>query len=112
MAGATARLALPYPAGADTVDVPRDLLALSNRLESIVQPATLGLPATPYDGQVACLQAAVGVVWAFRWNAATSRWDFIGGPPLYAVVEANQVPATVNAWTDPATVGPSIVVPH
>lgn len=108
----TPRLALPYPVGTDTPDVPRDVLALATRLEAIVQPAALALPAAPYDGQLSFLQAAVGVVWAFRWNGATARWDFIGGPPLVAVVEPNQVVGTLNAWTDVATVGPSIIVPR
>jgi hypothetical protein len=115
MSGTTSRLALPYPTEPDTPDVPLDISALTTRLETLVNPATLGLPSSPYDGQVAYYQPTAGVVWAFRWNNSSGssyKWEFCGGPPLVAVVETAETLGTVGGWSDPATVGPSIVLAH
>lgn len=115
MAGATARLALPYPTGTDTPDVPRDLLALANKLEAVVQPATFGLPAAPYDGQVAYLAPVAGVTWAFRYNAAGGayKWEFMGGPPLFGPQGADLPvnPTTSGVWADDAAT-PTLTAPR
>jgi hypothetical protein len=48
--GITAKLALPYPTGTDTVDVPRDVLALATKLDPLV--------ATQSQGTIAARPAA------------------------------------------------------
>lgn len=87
--GATPRLTLPYPIPGDTVDVPRDIQALAQKLDGIQGygvPLLSALPSSPADGAIVDLQtadmAAHHVVWRFRYVAAEGRWDFIGGPPL------------------------------
>jgi hypothetical protein len=116
MSGATARLALPYPTGPDTPDVPRDVLALANRLEGLLDPTALALPATPYDGQVAYLPVAAGVVWAFRWNAGSAspyKWEFVGGPSWHVdqTADLNINPTVASAYVDDAG-QPALTVPR
>lgn len=48
--------------------------------------------------------------WEFRYNATTSKWDFAGGPALFAEVLTSQTTTSVS-YADLATVGPSITVP-
>jgi hypothetical protein len=116
MSGATARLQLPYPTGGDTPDVPRDVLALATRLETVIEPTSLALPAAPVDGQVAYLALAGGGAWAFRWNAGSAsayKWEFCGGPPLYADQSAalNIASSTASVWVDDAG-QPALTVPR
>lgn len=67
------------------------------------------------DGQEIYFVAdsANGVIWHLRYNAASGsayKWEFIGGAELFAEVTAFETTAS-GAFTDLATVGPSITVP-
>jgi hypothetical protein len=77
-------------------------------------PTSATPPATPSDGQLWVYPAAAasGVNWLFRYNAAsasTYKWEFLGGPAIWAYLAADESSATVGAWTDLTTVGPEIV---
>lgn len=124
MGSVTGRLALPYPVGADTPDVPRDISALTTKLEALVDPTPVGLPATPYDGQVAYLRVTDvtpsgnidGKIWAFRYRAGSSsafKWEFIGGPPMMLEASAAFIinPTTANLWVDDAS-QPTLTIPR
>lgn len=71
----------------------------------------------PYDGQeiYVLADAANGVLWHFRWRSAgvgAYKWEFLGGPPLYAAVDADQaVPGNSATYVDLSTIGPDIPVP-
>ena len=116
MGAATTRLALPYPVGGDTPDVPRDISALTTKLETLIDPTALTLPATPYDGQVAYFSPLAGVVWAFRYNAgsaSTYKWEFCGGS-CWLVQQAGLLvvnPTTAGAWVDDANT-PALTLPR
>lgn len=112
----TPNLALPYPVPADTVDVPRDVLALATRLD--VSPAGLvaALPGAPVDGQTIAYQnaamAAAGAVWRLCYRAASPsayKWEFIGGDALFDEVGAGVAPS-VGSWVDTAG-GPTLTAP-
>lgn len=81
-----------------------------------VVPLVTGLPAIPSDGQEICYQAdaANGVVWRARYNAASAspyKWEIVGfGDGLRSQVDADQ-PTSSAAFVDLATAGPSVVVP-
>ena len=53
--------------------------------------------------------AADGMLWRFRYNAAGGayKWEFVGGRPLYAEVTTPQT-RNVATYADLTTVGPSI----
>lgn len=90
----TPRLVLPYPLPDDTVDVPRDVQALAQRVDTVLWPATVtSLPGSPVDGQEVyyVADAAAGVTWHLRYRAAAPgayKWEFVGGSPLMAEAEA------------------------
>ena len=73
---------------------------------------------SPYDGQEVNLQvdAANGVNWRFRYNAASAsayKWEFVGGSELVVVVGGGEsTTGGVGSYVNLATVGPSIVVPR
>jgi hypothetical protein len=115
MPAATTRLALPYPVADDTVDVPRDVRALADKLDPIVAtiPVVTTLPASPYDGQVVAYaaDAANGVLWQLRYRAAASgsyKWEFVGGTPLISPWVGAHVDATGGVWQ---TTDCNVVVP-
>ena len=112
---ATPIYALPYPAAADPADVPLDMQELAERIEAVLGavPAA-SLPASPTNGQVAYLDCGNGVIWQFRYNAASGssfKWEFVGGPPMFAEVTTDQGTASAS-YVDLATAGPSITVPR
>lgn len=85
----------------------------------LLQPAppvlVTALPASPSDGQEVYFlaDATNGVEWHFRYraaSAASSKWEFIGGPPLFAEVTAVENIA-VATYSNLTTVGPSITIP-
>jgi len=85
MAGTTPRLALPYPVGADTVDVPRDMQALANKLD----------PTTPAFVQgTAAARPAAGVAGRFHYATDTGALSYDTGSAWLAVAP---VPALVSA---------------
>lgn len=74
-------------------------------------PLVTALPGSPIDGQEVYYQADAtnGVVWHLRYRsgATTYKWEFLGGPPLYA--ESNTEETVGAAWT--AATNPRITVP-
>lgn len=66
------------------------------------------LPGSPHDNQEIFLLAdsASGAVWNLRFLKSTGKWHFIGGAPVYKVVETSETTAS-GAVTDLATVGPT-----
>lgn len=71
------------------------------------------------DGQLIIFQTAPmadqGVTWRLRCRAAapsTRRWEFVGGPPMIAEVEADEtIAAATTTYADTATIGPSLTAP-
>ena len=74
------------------------------------------LPGSPVDGQEAILVDSLtnpSYSWRFRYHAASTspyKWEFVGGAPLYSVVDALEYGTT--AWGYLATFGPSAVIPR
>jgi len=71
------------------------------------------LPSSPADGDEFALvvDGTNGVDWLCKYNSGSSRWEFLGGPPLRSIVDA-QESSSASAYVDLATVGPSITVPY
>jgi hypothetical protein len=74
-------------------------------------------PASPVDGDIWVLpaDAAAGVMWVLRYNAAsasTYKWEFVGGGVLYAMVQTTESTAVNSQWVNLTTDGPSITVPR
>ncbi len=81
----------------------------------LAPPTVTSLPGTPYNGQLIDFLAddTNGVVWRFRYrstSASSHKWEFIGGPPLYAEVATSES-ANLAAYGDLATVGPAVTAP-
>lgn len=70
------------------------------------------LPGSPTDGQEIyyAANATNGVIWHLRYRTAASKWEFLGGPPLFASVATSQA-TTSTSYTDLATAGPAITLP-
>ncbi len=77
-------------------------------------PTTTTLPTSPVDGQEVYYRVNRGdgtyAYWHLRYNASTTYWDFLGGPSMFAQVDATQT-TTSTTFTNLATVGPSLTVP-
>lgn len=73
-------------------------------------PSGTVLPASPTDGQLFVYTVAAGTAWLLRWRTAISRWEFLGGPPLAAVVETSETTASTT-FADLATAGPTVIAP-
>lgn len=106
--------ALPYPVAADTADVPRDLRALAEKLDTGI-PLVTSLPVAPVDGQEVYYTANAGgaVLWHLRYRAANPtayKWEFLGGPVLAAEVGAREVSSALT-YGNLATPGPQIALP-
>ena len=111
----TTRLALPYPLPDDTTDVPRDVKALAEKVDTEARPILVtSLPGSPVDGQEVYYVAdsAAGVIWHLRYRAAApgaSKWEFVGGPSLhdYSNTTAGPWPgSTYNLLATPILVAP------
>lgn len=119
-------LALPYPVSGDTVNVPRDIQALADKLDTLPtgggggSPALVTtLPTSPNDGQeviyLVNATTQAGVLWRLRYNATatTYKWEFLGGAPMTARTQATSVANATSGWGDgtaPNT-GPALTVP-
>jgi hypothetical protein len=78
-------------------------------------PLVTSLPTQPYDGQVVdyLADSTNGVVWRFRYRAAEAgsyKWYFVGGPPMFNEVTANESMASTS-YGNLGTTGPSLTVP-
>jgi hypothetical protein len=101
--------------GAD-YKVLRALASATNGLEwgSPIEKRT-SLPGSPYDGQVFSylVDSTNGVRWTFQYNsgsASASKWEFIGGPPLFDIVTTAQTTASAT-YVALTTAGPAIAIP-
>lgn len=86
-----------------------DLLARSG------VPIVTALPGNPVDGQEVMYLASDtdGVVWHLKYrpkSAGASKWEFIGGSPLWSEVAALQTTIS-DTYAGLTTAGPSIVLP-
>lgn len=73
-------------------------------------------PGSPVDGDIWRLpaDAASGVYWLFRYDAASAsafKWTFLGGAPLSSDVATQEATAS-GVYVDLATVGPSVTLPR
>jgi hypothetical protein len=79
-----------------------------------VAPTGFGtsLPASPADNDRYFweVDATNGVVWHMIWNAALSKWLFLGGPPLWSQVDTSETTASTT-YVALTTAGPSITIP-
>lgn len=118
MPSTTPVLALPYPVPADTVDVPRDVKALADKLDTISAlrpPVVSVLPGAPVDGQEIYYLAdpTGGVIWHLRYRSASAsayKWECIGGSPLVSEVATSQSTAS-TAYAELTTAGPAVGIP-
>jgi len=93
--------------------------ALATKLDGISSlrpPLVTSLPGSPADGQEVyyVADAANGIVWFLRYRAAatgTYKWEFLGGPPLYAELNTQETFTVGSQWTDTATPGPQLTLP-
>jgi hypothetical protein len=78
---ATPRLALPYPVASDTADVPRDIKALSDKLDRLLVPVVNALPASPSDGDEVYynVPAGAGCRWHLKYETSSAKWWYLGG---------------------------------
>jgi hypothetical protein len=79
-------------------------------------PLLTALPATPVDGQIIAFQvdATNGVVWMFRYNAASAsplKWEFIGGSPYVSAVAAQDTITSTSYADAPTNPGPGLNMP-
>lgn len=81
-------------------------------------PLVTSLPSAPIDGQEIryVANATNGIIWNFRYRAASTsayKWEFIGGPPLYAEVGMGQADQNTSSssYVALSTPGPSITLP-
>jgi len=110
----TSVYALPYPAPVDPADVPVDMQELAERIVLVLGGALSATPpASPFEGQLWATQPSAGVTWMFRYDAAaaSNKWEYVGGPPLFAEVVTEEAINT-TAYADPTTAGPQLTVPR
>lgn len=100
MAATTPKLALPYPASTDTVDVPRDIQALATKLDNTVVPAA---------------QVPVGALLLWPTAIAPANWLLCNGtqvdaatyPALAAVLPVAAGKITLPNLAGKFPIGPS-----
>jgi hypothetical protein len=91
-----------------------ELALLDSRVAPVPPPTTASTPpGSPVDGQLWLfpVDAANGVIWQFRFNAGSAsayKWEFVGGPPLYARFDTSQG-FSANTWTAGA---PQLTIPR
>jgi hypothetical protein len=86
--------------------------------QASLAPTVTSLPASPVDGDevVYTADATAGVRWRFKYRSASAssyKWEFVGGPPLFDTVEADQAvtPSVAYTWSNLTTVGPTLTLP-
>lgn len=87
---------------------------------SLIDPPTVqeralvtSLPSSPVDGEIIFYEFEEGTVWQFRYNsgsASAHKWEFIGGPPAYDLVQTQET-RNANSYANMTTTGPDFVVP-
>lgn len=92
-----------------------DTLGNSDLAPNIVTslPTTDSAGAALYDGQECYLlaDATNGVVWHLKYKTSTTKWHYVGGPPIFQEVATAEGPSVAGGFANLATVGPSITVP-
>jgi hypothetical protein len=98
--------------------VPASTLAATRpRAPRVVTSAMSGgPPSSPLDQDIWIATAvdANGTRWHFQYNAGSasaSKWEYIGGAPLFALISAKETTAS-NVYTALTTAGPSITLPR
>jgi microcystin-dependent protein len=79
--GSTPKLALPYPVSADTVDVPRDILALATKLDNLLVPS-----ADVPTGAIMMWPTAAPPAGWYICNGSTSTATSAANPNLAALL--------------------------
>jgi hypothetical protein len=76
-------------------------------------PEVTSFPTTPFHGQVIdyVFDAVNGYDWRFRYNAATAKWRYIGGPPMFAEVTAQESTSSAS-YAALGTTGPAVITPR
>lgn len=77
-------------------------------------PLSLTTPGSPVNGQEFILTdslTAPTYYWLLKYNSTTTKWHFIGGPPIFSEVVASEN-TTSNSYAALATAGPSITLPY
>ena len=116
--GSTPILHLPYPIPDDTVDVPRDIKALADRLDPLLGGIVTALPGSPIDGQEIYYQspamATDGNLWHLRYRAAAagaSKWEFVGGAALFGETPDAEGGAPNGSYGALPHAGPAVTLP-
>lgn len=120
--GTTPTYALPYPELTDTADVPRDVKALADKVDGLLQPKLVtALPGAPVDGQEIYYQSAAmatdGIAWHLRYRAASAsayKWELVGGAPLVNEVLSSEALAgwvSSAAFSGISANDPNVTVP-
>lgn len=71
------------------------------------------LPGSPSDGQQTILvdsTTAPTYAWFLRYNSTSTKWDFLGGAPIFSEVATSET-TTSATYAALTTAGPSITVP-
>ena len=68
------------------------------------------------DGMIVDVQvdSTNGVIWRFRYRSGSGsayKWEFVGGPPLFASIATQETMNTGGAWANAVSDGPTIVNP-
>ena len=123
MTGTTPNLALPYPELSDTADVPRDIKALADALDTRGRQIVTTLPSSPVDGQEILFRppgadgpggTGTGLLWAFRYNAASTnsyKWEYIGGAPMYSLSDGTTRQTLSTTYVTLTAPLPSLTLP-
>lgn len=106
--GTTTLNQLPYPELTDPADVPADIKRLADKLDPLLRPTVVtSLPGAPTDGQEVYYSTG-GVLWHLRYDSASAKWKFLGGPPLTSITFS---PAATASGTYAPIDGPTVAVP-
>lgn len=89
-------------------------------IPTVPVPVT-SLPGSPINGQIATFDPSAWVIsgtaevmadveWLLQYRSSTSKWHFLGGPPLVVKVDTQQS-RNANSYADLTTVGPGVTIP-
>lgn len=70
------------------------------------------LPGSPQDGQLFVYVAddTNGVEWLFKYHTSSTKWRFIGGPPLFSEITTSESTSSTS-YVNLTTTGPAITLP-
>lgn len=86
------------------------LLNLGHRVLTVAQFGALtGLE----DGDEVYLEvdSSAGVQWHLRYHLSSTKWRFLGGPPMVAEVTTGESPGSTGAYVALTTAGPTVALP-